>query len=431
MIAKSILPKSLFGRALLILIVPTILIQLVMAYVFFSRHWDNVTRYLSSALAGEMAFLAEQLKVVPDNYKGRMILDFKATTGISVFSDPPAAFKPSMATRDFPEFQEQLATNLDEKFTVRRVASDQVIEVRIQLPDQTLRMLTTVKRLESRTTFLYLLWMMGASTLFLIIAVIFLRNQIRPINRLAEAADDFGRGIDSPGFRPSGAREVRQAARAFIVMRERISRQVRTRTEMLAGISHDLRTPLTRMKLQLAMLGEEDATRELRGDVQQMEHMIQEYLDFVRGEGGEEAVRVELADLLRDVVEDYRRSGTGVVLGEMAPITMDIRVTAFRRMMHNLIDNALRYSKHCEISLRKTVNYCEVLVDDEGPGIPEEKREEMFRPFTRLDTSRNLKTAGVGLGLTIARDIVQAHGGNISLESSPAGGLRVVIRLPL
>ncbi|MFO0389161.1 MAG: ATP-binding protein [Alphaproteobacteria bacterium] len=431
MIGKTLLPKSLFGRVLLILILPTVLIQLVMAYIFFSRHWDNVTRYLSYALAGEMAFLTAQLETLPENYQEKLIQDFEMATGIAVSLEPKTAFDAVRTSNVYAEFQEQLRLNLTRPFTVRRISGDAVIEVHIGFPHYTLRLLASVKRLESRTTIIYLVWMTGVSLVFLVIAVLFLRNQIRPINRLAEAADNFGRGQDAPGFRPHGAREVRKAARAFIVMKERISRQVRTRTEMLASISHDLRTPLTRMKLQLAMLEDNDATRELRDDVQQMEHMIQEYLDFVRGEGGEEAAQVALDEMVSDVVEDYRRLKVDVVLKEVASVTTGIRVSAFRRMMHNLIDNALRYGKRCDVSLVKTVNYCEIRVDDEGAGIPEEKREEVFRPFSRLDVSRNLKAAGVGLGLTIARDIVQAHGGSISLGESPKGGLRVSIRIPL
>ena len=431
MIGKKILPKSLFGRVLLILILPTVLIQLVMAYIFFSRHWDNVTRYLSYALAGEMALLSSQLETLPAQYHEKLVQDFEGSTGIVVTLEPKAAFDPARATKVYPEFQEQMHINLTLPFTVRRIAGDAAIEVHIAFPEYTLRLLASVKRLESRTTIIYLVWMTGVSLVFLVIAILFLRNQIRPINRLAEAADSFGRGIDVPGYRPHGAREVRKAARAFIVMKERISRQVRTRTEMLASISHDLRTPLTRMKLQLAMLPESDSTKELRDDVQQMEHMIQEYLDFVRGEGGEEAIQVALEDLVSDVVEDYRRLKVDVVLKEAASVTTGIRVSAFRRMLHNLIDNALRYGKRCDVSLIKTVNYCEILIDDEGTGIPEEKRDEVFRPFSRLDVSRNLKAAGVGLGLTIARDIVQAHGGSISLGDAPKGGLRVSIRIPL
>lgn len=426
---KTVLPKSLSGRALLILVLPTVLIQIVMAYVFFDRHWDDVTRRMSTALAGNMAFLVHSLATTSET--GRVTRDFQRATGIDVYLDPPATFNKAHATQDFPEFQKQLRVKIDQPFTVRRIDNGETIETRIALSGQVLRLQTTVKQLESPTTTLFVLWMMGASALFLLIATIFMRNQIKPIRRLAEAADNFGRGVDTPGFRPHGASEVRKAARAFVVMRERIKRQLRTRTDMLAGISHDLRTPLTRMKLQLAMLGDNEATQELSEDVQQMEHMIQEYLDFARGEGREEAVRVSLRDMLESVVGDYRRMQAEVTLQAGDDVLVGLRVSAFRRMLHNIIDNALRYGRHCDVALRSGVNYCEILIDDEGPGIPADKREEVFKPFSRLDPSRNSKTGGVGLGLTIARDIVQAHGGSIALEDSPKGGLRVIIRLPL
>jgi len=431
MIGKTFLPKSLFGRALLILILPTVLTQLLMAYIFFDRHWDNVTRHLSEAFAGDVALIIDQLKTIPESHRAKLIKDFEEDTSTSVNLDPPEAFKPEYATHEFPEFQEFLRHNGGEKFTVRKIDNNTTIEIRVQLPKETLRLETTVKRLESRTTVIFIWWMIGATSVFLLVAVIFLRNQIRPIRRLAEAADNFGRGVDMPDFRPSGANEVRRAARAFIVMRERIKRQIRTRTDMLSGISHDLRTPLTRMKLQLAMLGEKEGASELRADVQQMEHMIGEYLDFARGEGGEEAVRTPLRDLLEDVVRDYQRLNSKVTFAGGEMIFTSLRVSAFRRVLHNLIDNALRYGKSCTLTLRRTVNYCEILIDDEGPGIPEDKREDVFKPFNRLDPSRNIKTGGVGLGLTIARDVVLAHGGAISLETSPSNGLRVIIRLPL
>ena len=431
MIGKSLLPSSLFGRALLILVLPTVLIQLVMAYVFFDRHWDNVTRHMSNTLAGEMAFFIRQLEMLPASQHRQLMLDFQATTGIDAVFDAPESFDPAGNTDEFPEFQQRLHAKINEPFTVRKNETGTSIEIAIRLKDRVLRMETTVKRLESRTTIIFLVWMLGASALFLLIATLFLRNQIRPIRRLAEAADRFGRGGDMPNFRPSGASEVRRAARAFIVMRERIKRQLRTRTEMLAGISHDLRTPLTRMKLELEMLGDIPAARELSGDVQQMERMIQEYLDFARGEGREEALRVSLHDMLEDVVGDYQRLSAVVVLASDNDVMADIRISGFRRMLHNLIDNALRYGRRCELSLRVSASYCEIAIDDEGPGIPAEKYDEVFKPFSRLDPSRNSKTGGVGLGLTIARDIALAHGGSIALERSPRGGLRVIIRLPL
>lgn len=431
MIGKSLLPSSLFGRALLILVLPTVLIQLVVAYVFFDRHWDNVMRRMSNTLAGEMAFFVRQLKITPREQQKQMALNFQATTGIDVMFDTLDSYDPQRASDEFPEFQQRLQAKISEPFTVRKNKVGATIDIAIRLDNEVLRLETTVKRLESRTTIIFLFWMLGASFLFLLIATVFLRNQIRPIRRLAEAAESLGRGVDLPDFRPSGASEVRKAARAFIVMRERIKRQLRTRTEMLAGISHDLRTPLTRMKLELAMLPNSEAVRELGDDVQQMEHMIAEYLDFARGEGREEAVRVSLAELLEDVVSDYQRLNADVVLVSKSDVMMAIRLSGFRRMLHNLIDNALRYGRRCELGLRLATNYCEVIIDDEGPGIPLEKHEEVFKPFSRLDPSRNSKTGGVGLGLTIARDIALAHGGSISLERSPKQGLRVIIRLPL
>ncbi len=266
---------------------------------------------------------------------------------------------------------------------------------------------------------------------FLLIAILFLRNQIRQIRKLAQAAESFGRGVDTPEFRPSGATEVRTAARAFIVMRERIKRQLRTRTDMLAGISHDLCTPLTRMKLQLAMIPDREVAKELTGDVQQMEHMIEEYLDFARGDVREDSARISVNSLLEEIIADYRRSNADIVLEVTQDSIAELRVIAFRRMLHNLIDNAVRYGKRCRVTLKGQANAFEIAIDDEGPGIPADKRDEVFQPFRRLDPSRNVNTGGVGLGLTIARDIVLSHGGSITLGNAPQGGLRVVVRLPL
>lgn len=437
--SKKYLPKSLFVRALLILVLPTLFIQIVTAYIFFDRHWENVTRHMSSSLAGEVAFLIKQLKDVPAKQKPQVVSEFESATGIDVSFEAVESFNSKKSSADFLEFQSLLRDKIKEEFTVRNIKDGTYVETRILLPTQSLKIVTSTKRLESPTTKIFLAWMLGASTLFLFIAIIFLRNQIRPITRLAQAADNFGRGVDTPNFRPHGATEVRKAARAFIVMRERIRRQLRTRTDMLSGISHDLRTPLTRMKLQLAMLPADIVARddmreaiiELDDDVLQMQHMIQEYLDFARDEGREEAVRIWLNELLADVVSDYTRMQQEVTLSVESKFEIDLRVSPCRRMLHNLIDNALRYGKRCHLTLRIAGSYAEIMVDDEGVGIPAEKREEVFKPFNRLEPSRNSKTGGVGLGLTIARDVVLAHGGTIALDASPTGGLRVIIRLPL
>jgi two-component system osmolarity sensor histidine kinase EnvZ len=428
---KSLLPKTLFGRAVLILVLPTLLIQCVMAYVFYDRHWLSVTRYMSNALAGETAFLVSQLKEHSGKEKPALVGQFESATNLDVAFEPLASFDPKLTSKEFPDYQLMLRKKIDEPFTVRRIEDGDTIQTRIRLSGQTLELKTTVKRIESPTTSIFLFWMAGSSVLFLLIAVIFMKNQIRPIKRLAEAAENFGRGIDTPNFRPHGADEVRRAARAFIVMRERLTRQIRTRTDMLSGISHDLRTPLTRMKLQLALLADQEAGRELSDDVMQMERMITEYLDFARGEGGEESTLVHVAGLVQDVVADYHRANSPVTFSPHGDVTMPLKITAFRRMLHNIIDNALRYGKIAHVLVYVSLQAAEIVIDDEGPGISPEARGEVFKPFARLDPSRNVKTGGVGLGLTIARDIVQGHGGTITLAESPAKGLRVIIRLPL
>lgn len=429
MLIKRFLPKSLFGRALLILVIPTVLIQMGMAYMFYERHWQAVTRYMSNALAGDTAFLVNQLSQTAS--KTKTIQEFETATSLDVQLLPGKSLKRIKGEREFEFFERILSQKISEPFVLKRLPDGDSIELTIQMQGQLLVITTTSKRLESPTTTVFLIWMVVSSTLLLLVATIFLRNQLRPISRLAQASDAFGRGVDTPDFRPSGASEVRMASRAFITMRERIKRQIRTRTDMLSGISHDLRTPLTRMKLQLAMLGDSDASREMGEDVAQMEHMIAEYLDFARGEGGEEAVPIRLDKLLSDIVVDYGRIGTVVHLENGEPLELALRPMAFRRTLTNLIDNAIRYGKTAHLSYARERSLVKIMVDDEGKGIPPELHEEVFRPFARLDASRNSKTGGVGLGLTIARDIVLAHGGSIQFAESPFGGLRVIIILPL
>jgi two-component system osmolarity sensor histidine kinase EnvZ len=263
------------------------------------------------------------------------------------------------------------------------------------------------------------------------IATVFMRNQVRSVRKLAAAADSFGKGRDVPNFKPEGAVEVRQAAQAFKLMQDRIKRQMRQRTEMLAGVSHDLRTPLTRMKLQLAMLGEVDGRAELEEDVAEMEQMVEGYLAFVRGEGGEASVPTDLASLVEDVVARYRREGREMDLHVEDTLVMTLKPKAMARVLSNLIGNAHRYGGHVWVRVGRRPDAAEVIIDDDGPGIPVESREQVFKPFFRLERSRNLATGGVGLGLTIARDIVRGHGGEVLLEDSPLGGLRARVRLPL
>ncbi|MBC7134223.1 MAG: HAMP domain-containing protein, partial [Oceanibaculum nanhaiense] len=281
------------------------------------------------------------------------------------------------------------------------------------------------------TTYVFLMWMVGSSLILFAVAVVFMRNQIRPIRRLAAAADSFGKGSDAPGFKPEGAAEVRLAASAFIRMRDRIQRQISQRTEMLAGVSHDLRTPLTRMRLQLAMMAGGEDAEALRQDIAEMEQMLEGYLAFARGEGTEQAQPIDLARLLREVTNDARHSGRRIVLRAEEPLTVTLRPNAFKRALTNLVQNACRYGKSVEVAARLAHGQLEVTINDDGPGIPPEKRADVFKPFFRLEASRNPMTGGVGLGLTIARDIVLGHGGELVLGDAPQGGLRATVLIPV
>ena len=271
--------------------------------------------------------------------------------------------------------------------------------------------------------------------MLLALAILFLRNQVRPIERLARAAESFGKGRAVPDFKPYGASEVRRAAQAFITMRARIERYVTQRTEMLAGVSHDLKTPLTRLKLELAMMPDSADVRGLREDVAEMEHMVTEYLNFARGEGGEEAQDTDLADVVNDAAASAARarhaSADQLSVRTEDGIRLSVRRHALKRCATNLIDNALKHGSHVEVALERNAHSVEILVDDDGPGIPPARREEAFRPFHRLDEGRNLQTGGSGLGLAIARDIARAHGGELVLGDSGLGGLRAAIRLPV
>jgi len=277
--------------------------------------------------------------------------------------------------------------------------------------------------------------MVGSALILTGIAIVFLRNQVRPIERLALAADAFGKGRSVPDFNPYGATEVRRAARAFLTMRERIERHVQQRTEMLAGVSHDLKTPLTRMKLSLAMMGDSPDTKALRDDIAEMERMLDEYLEFARGESGEQPATTDLSELVHEAASSAARAGSTIAdriaLTLPAGVFVTARRMALKRSITNLIDNALKHGTRVAVSVSAQTRTAEVIVEDDGPGIPESRTEEAFRPFHRLDEGRNLQAGGVGLGLAIARDVARAHGGDILLGKSDLGGLRATIRLPV
>ncbi len=451
-LVKRYLPGALFGRALLIIVTPVVALQLVATLIFYERHWDTVTRRLALGLAGDTALVIEAMRgaAAPDEFapifdSAERYLSLRLTylPGEILPNRPPRI---SVANRIVDRMLNRaFAAYIHRPFRIDTTGFEDDVEIRIQLPDGVLRVLTTRKRVTSSTTYIFIMWMVGTSLVLLAVAILFLRNQIRPVRRLAQAAEEFGKGRDVDDFRPSGATEVRQAAAAFISMRDRIRRHIAQRTEMLAGVSHDLRTPLTRMKLQLAMLngGAGDGVERLKADVSEMERMVDGYLAFVRGQDAEAVVDTDVAGLLGLVADDAGRQGVEVTVapaGEAAGggedgkpadgCVIPLRPNAVRRCVTNLVDNAARYGRRVEISLDVGDERVEISVDDDGPGIPENRREEVFRPFHRLEKSRNPETGGMGLGLAIARDIAHNHGGDIELSTSPMGGLRASVRLP-
>jgi len=435
---KRYLPKTLFGRALLIIVTPLVLMQVISAYVFYERHWEIMTRRLVHSLAGDIAFLIEELRppITEDavaTLSERSIRHFDIE--LSWQAEGILPNRPSFSLFDQTQvaMQDAMQTKVRRPYVMKTDTVDRRIEILVQLPSGVLRVLAHQKRLFTSTTYVFMLWMVGSSLVLFAIAIVFMRNQIRPIRRLSIAARAFGLGRDVTGFKPEGATEVRQASAAFLQMRDRITRQMSQRTEMLAGVSHDLRTPLTRMKLELAMLGDNEDTAELKADVTEMERMVEGYLAFARGEGAEAPVEIDVGTLVNDLIASERRGGARIVYEQPddGAAVLPARPDALRRAIANLVQNAARYGSRVNVAVVRAGETIEITVDDDGTGIPEERREEAFQPFKRLEPSRNPETGGTGLGLTISRDIVRGHGGELTLEDSPLGGLRAVARLPI
>ncbi|HYI73612.1 MAG TPA: ATP-binding protein [Skermanella sp.] len=429
------LPQTLFGRSLLIIVTPVILLQVVATWIFYDRHWDTMTNRLAYAVGGEIGMVIEQLERDVTMADRTETLSMAARTMDLIITFEPDAILPPQRQKLCSLLERTLGMALDERvrkpFLIDTRVASNWIEIRVQMADGVLSVMSPERRLFSSTTYIFLLWMVGAAMVLFAIAIIFMRNQIRPIRRLAAAADAFGKGRDVTRFKLEGATEVRQAAAAFLVMRERIQRQISQRTEMLAGVSHDLRTPLTRMKIQLELFTDCADVEDLKADVIDMEQMIEGYLAFARGEGAEAPVPTDLNRLINEAVSSARRDGAIVDLHLEGELSLPLRPNSVKRCLANLIGNARRYADHVWVQAGRRDDAIEITVDDDGPGIPASSHEDVFRPFFRLEGSRNRSTGGVGLGLTIARDVIRSHGGDITLSDSPRGGLRAVVRLPV
>ena len=438
---RRVAPRGLFWRSFLIMLIPLVLVQATVALIFFERHWDTVSRQLAMDVTGDVVTIMR----MTDDASGpdeRAAIDRIARREMQfsvVFED--GAVLPDDSPNRFDRaidatLHRQLERRLTVPYHLNTQLPDKRMTIRVQRPDGVLTLETTVKRMRESTTVLVILWMVGSALIVSGIAVIFLRNQIRPIRRLAAAADALGKGRPVTDLTPSGATEIRRAGAAFLEMQGRIQRQIAQRTEMLAGVSHDLRTPLTRVRLQLAMLADahSDSREEIaesEQDVQLMEHMIDEYMAFARGQGGEAPVSTDLAEIIDDVAGDARRKGSPIALEVERPLVLALRPNAIRRCLTNLVENAMHHGARVAISATRRDDVVSVAVEDDGPGIPENQREEVFKPFFRLDSARNPRTGGAGLGLSIARDVARGHGGDIRMSGGSLGGLRAELRLPV
>jgi two-component system osmolarity sensor histidine kinase EnvZ len=438
---KRILPRSLFGRAVLIIVTPMVLLQVISTWVFYDRHYSTVTKRLAQGLAGDIGAVIQMMIRNPGSVERLQTFRLALRTMSLTLSFEDGARLPDVTpTESFGPFvtvldrrlAKALNAQIERPFLVDTSALQEQVEIQVQLADGVLHVLAPRDRLFTSTTYIFIMWMVGSSIVLFVVALLFMRNQVRPIRRLAMAADSFGKGRDVADFKPEGATEVRQAAAAFLQMRERIKRQIEQRTEILAGVSHDLRTPLTRMKLQLAMFDKTPEADNLESDVAAMERMVEGYLAFARGEGAEQPRPVEVSGLLRDVVGQMRRDGGVVDLHVEEAMTVPLRPETMRRCLSNLIGNAQRHGEHVSVRVGARDNVIEITIDDDGPGISPALREDAFKPFFRLEGSRNPETGGVGLGLTIARDVARNHGGDLVLEDAPGGGgLRARLWLPV
>ena len=433
---KRRMPTSLWGRSLLIIVLPVLVMQVAVTWAFFDMHWQTVTARLSDGLAGDIAWAAESWRDDPTPANLAVISDrAERSMSLSVALQEDAILPLEQERGPIGvidrTLEKALATRLDQPFWFSTTQYPAYVDIRVQQPEGVLRIIAPRERAVATQAHIFVLWLTIATVLLMSVAILFIRNQVRAIERLADAAEAFGRGEASEHFKPHGAREVRAAANAFLAMRERIQRHIDQRTALLASVSHDLRTPLTRLRLELALAPPFKRAKAMQGDLDEMEHMIDEYLAFARGEAGEATQSVSIPDLLSAAAEDIRRAGAEVEVLAAAGLTATLRPLAFKRALTNLAGNAAAHGEHVRLSARALPSGgLEVAVEDDGPGIPEDMHEEAFRPFSRLDASRNQNRKGVGLGLAIARDVARGHGGDITLERSDMGGLRALMRLP-
>ena len=427
---KKILPKRLFYRSLLIVAVPIIGLQLIISIVFFDSLWIKTNKGMTRALVGEIRTFINAYE--NEEYdKEFLILVFREHLDFNVKFEPLKILPSKDKERRFSPIDRTLRRELKAKFTnywFDTTSYKNLIDLKIKYEDGYFQFYVPKERVTSSSARIFALWITMPAFLLITISIIFLKNQTRPIISLAKASEKFGRGEEIGEFRPSGALEIRQAGYEFDKMRKRITRHLNQRSEMLSGISHDLRTPLTRIKLQLAFIKDKEISNKLSNDISEMEKMLNEYLQFASSSSEEKTETFDISELLESTVIRYEKKEITTDITER--VFLDGRKSLIGRCFNNLIDNSIKYSNNILISLKKSANSIIIIIDDDGPGIPKNERENVFKPFYKIDKSRSDSKSSVGLGLSIASDIIRSHGGNISLETSPANGLRTKIFLP-
>jgi len=434
MTLKKYLPKSLFGRSLLIIILPIAIMQMVVAYIFFNAHWDTVTANLSNSVAADVSVAVELYKQSPSEQRAeRLDRMLRPNMELSIALEPgdelPTNTRASFFSALDKTLRRALNQSLKDPFWFDTTRYPNHIDIRVTVDEGVLRFIAARDRVFAPTGFVFIFWLLTATILLTLVSILFIRNQAKPIAHLADAADSFGKGQDISNFKPTGASEVRLAGQSFMKMRQRIKRHIEQRTILLAGVSHDLRTPLTRLKLHFAMQPNNSETQAAKKDIKDMETMLDGYLDFARGLEGESSMPTDMEPYLQAIINNAGNPKPRLVMNTHR--SANIKPLSLKRAIINLISNAQKYGTKIAITVNEDENAVLIAVEDNGPGIPEDKRTEAFKPFQRLDTARNQNIEGVGLGLAIARDIVQSHGGRLMLGDSDLGGLKATLRIPV
>ncbi len=428
---KKIIPSTLIGRSIIIIFVPIIVIVLLTSIVFYQTSWSIISKRLTESVAADINVL---VKLIDSNLTNNAFnvanQDFKMKINI-VKNKQLLSSKLNLNSGILSKRLKQSLSNLKKKFDYDLSNLEKGVLIYIQIDEDILEIIVDKDRLYSESAFVFLLWMIFASIILFFMSYFLMSRQLRPLKRLAIIAETFGRGLDAPDIKTAGAYEIRQTANAFNQMRTRIKRFLKQRTEMLAGVSHDLRTPLTRMKLQISLMKDEKAKSELEADVNEMTSMLDSYVSFVKTESPEPIETIVINELIADIIKTVDKNNIDLVLNENSTIQSSGRQIQLKRAFNNIIDNSQRYAKKIEINLYKNEKDCVIEFNDDGEGIPRDKYEDVFKPFFTLDPSRNKLKGESGLGLTITRDIIRSHGGDVKLSDSNLGGLQLIVLLPL